>query len=205
MTSDHLLIERLNRIFGFRAVLESVNYDDREIWSWNFEPGRYESEEGLTWMQSLLDNSGAWDVNIWWDGDANIREFFAINHYTRYLSGMDLGKVYWIKRGVLEGVKREDLKKLSEEDVGKLLLSPRRSCDRELRMMVETVAGLADPSEVADAAEEESEEQEEVEDEDEDEEKPKLNEVKRMQKKDQSYLGYLGGNAIELDWATGVD
>lgn len=59
MTPDHLLIERLNRIFGVPAMLDRVGYDDHESWTWSFVPGQYEGEEGLTWVDSLIDRSGA--------------------------------------------------------------------------------------------------------------------------------------------------
>jgi hypothetical protein len=195
MTSDHLLIERLNRIFGFGAVLDGANYDDRETWTWNFVPSRYEGEEGLTWVESLIDISGAWDKNVWWDANTDRSEYFTINHYTCFLSAMNIGKIYWLKKGVLECITPENLKKLLKEDLGDLLLRPRRECDQELKWMVETVDEKAV---VVEAVEQD------VEDEGKREEVVRKKRKKRKKRKNKDYLEYLGGNAVELDWATGV-
>jgi len=139
MACDHLLIERLNRIFGVPALLDTVGYDDHESWTWTFVPGQYEGEKGLTWVDSLIDRSGAWDENVYFDPNKDVSECFTINAYTRYMSAMNSGSIYWLKEGYLESVNRKGLKGLKREDLEDLLLKPREECDSDLDKVVESV------------------------------------------------------------------
>lgn len=185
ISPDNLLIERMNRILGYNAVLDKVNYTDREIWSWTFVPEIYEGEDGLVWVDSLIDRSGAWDAGVWWEPGKSVRDRFVINHFTRMMSGMSFGRVYWIKEGELEYVARRYLKVLRVEEMEELLLGPRDERGEELRKMVETVPERKKVPVVK--------------------EKEEVVVVGRKKRKEKGYLESMGGNAMELDWATGVD
>jgi hypothetical protein len=169
MTPDHLLIERLNRIFGVPAMLDRVGYDDHESWTWSFVPGQYEGEEGLTWVDSLIDRSGAWDENVYFDPKYDVSGCFKINAYTRYMSAMNSGSIYWLKEGFLECVSREGLKVLNRDQLAELLLTERDECDSDLDELV-------DSEEVVEFVEIKQEE-------------PK---PKKRGRKDKTYVGILG-------------